>query len=187
MGFLSNAELKLVGFKKLGENVKVSNKATIYGAENISIGNNSRIDDFCILSAGKNQIIVEDYVHIAPFCSLIGEDLIWLKSFSGLSSRVAIYSSSDDYTGHFMTNPTVPKMYTNVENGKVILNKHVIIGVGSAILPNVTIGIGTAVAAFSLVSRDLDEFIIAAGVPAKRIKERSDNLLQIEEQFYLNI
>ena len=46
-------ELEAIGFAQLGENVKISKKASIYGAANISIGNHVRIDDFCIISAGE--------------------------------------------------------------------------------------------------------------------------------------
>lgn len=44
--FLSENELKAIGFKCYGSNVLISRKASIYGAANISIGDNVRIDDF---------------------------------------------------------------------------------------------------------------------------------------------
>lgn len=48
--FYNEVELKNLGLKSYGENVLISKKCSIYGAENIEIGNNVRIDDFCILS-----------------------------------------------------------------------------------------------------------------------------------------
>ena len=42
MSFLSNAELKEIGFRYLGSNVKVSSRASIYDASKISIDDNSR-------------------------------------------------------------------------------------------------------------------------------------------------
>ena len=50
MAYLTEDELKTLGFKSLGENVKISDKASIYDAHNIQIGDNSRIDDFCVIS-----------------------------------------------------------------------------------------------------------------------------------------
>ena len=44
--FLSKDELTKIGFKKIGKNVFLSRKASIYGPENMEIGNNVRIDDF---------------------------------------------------------------------------------------------------------------------------------------------
>jgi galactoside O-acetyltransferase len=182
MSFYSNDELKKMGFKYLGENVKLSRLSSIYGHENIEIGNNSRIDDFCVISASNNGIEIGSYVHIAAYSSIQGKGKVVLEDFSGLSSRVAIYSSTDDYSGDFMTNPTVPAKYINVISGNITLKKHVIIGVGSAIMPNVEIGIGSAIGAFSLVTKNIPEHSIAVGVPAKFIKTRRNNLLELEKE-----
>lgn len=182
MSFLTEEQLAVIGFKYLGKNVKISDKCSIYGASNIEIYDESRIDDFSILSAGSGGIKIGMFVHIASYCSLIGQELIEMQDFSGLSARVSIYSSSDDYSGLAMTNPCVPKEYTNVYSGKVLLEKHVIIGVGSAILPNVTIGYGSAVGAFSLVTKNILPMIIVSGVPVKYLKSRKDGFVEKEKQ-----
>lgn len=74
----------------------------------------SRIDEFCVLLAGTGGIVIGNNVHIAVFCSLIGKEVIKINDFANLSSRVSIYSSSDDYSGEYMTNPTIPSHLTNV-------------------------------------------------------------------------
>ena len=81
MSFFSDAELFDLGFTSLGENVKISRKASIYGAGQISIGNNVRVDDFCILSAGAGGISIGSFIHIAAYSSLIGKERIELKDF----------------------------------------------------------------------------------------------------------
>ena len=116
-------------------------------------------------------------------CSLIGKGRIELQDFCNLSSRVSIYSSSDDYSGESMTNPTVPEAFTHVDHRPVVLERHVIIGSGSVILPGVTIGAGTAVGALCLVAKDLEPFGIYAGSPLKRVKARSQHLLELEKQY----
>lgn len=184
--FLERSELLKMGFKKLGKNVLISNKTSIYGAKNIVIGDNVRIDDFCVLSAGNNGIEIGNNVHIAVFCSIIGQEKIVMNDFSGLSSRVSIYSSTDDYSGEFMTNPTVDSKFTNVINGEVILRKHVIVGAGTIILPNVKISDYSAVAALSLVVKNVEEFKIVGGIPARIIKERKNNLINLECEFLKN-
>jgi galactoside O-acetyltransferase len=183
MSFHSSDALRDMGFLSVGENVRVSTKASIYGASRISLGANSRIDDFCVLSAGEGGIYIGRNIHIAVMCSLIGKGRIELHDFSGLSNRVSIYSSSDDYSGEYMTNPTVPEQYTNVDHRNVVLERHVIIGSGSVILPGITIGEGTAVGALCLVSKDLEPFGIYAGSPLKRIKARDKRLLELEKHY----
>ena len=155
MTFYTKKELYELGFSSLGENVLVSRKASIYGAGRIVLGANVRIDDFCVLSAGVGGISIGRNVHVVIMSSLIGKAKIEVEDFCNLSSRVSIYSSSDDYSGEYMTNPTVPEEFTNVDSREVKLERHVIIGSGSVILPGVTIGENTAVGALSLVVKDL--------------------------------
>ena len=183
MSFYSADELNAMGFQSLGADVRISTKASIYGASRISLGPHSRVDDFCVLSAGAGGIHIGRNVHIAIMCSLIGKGRIELHDFSGLSSRVSIYSSTDDYSGEYMTNPTVPEEFTNVDHRGVVLQRHVIIGAGAVILPGVTIGEGSAVGALGLVSKDLEPFGIYAGAPLKRIKSRSRGLLNLETSY----
>ena len=69
------------------------------------------------------------------------------------------------------TNPMVPDEYTNVSAGEVIIGKHVIIGCGSVLLPNISIGEGVSVGALSLVKSNCDPFFVYAGNPLKKIKQ----------------
>lgn len=181
--FLSIEELAQIGFKSLGNNVLISRKASFYGTSRISIGNNVRIDDFCVLSTGRGGISIGNFVHIAIFASLMGEGKIILEDFSGISSKVSVYSSNDDYTGEFMTNPTVPTAYTNVTHADVTICRHALVGSGSIILPGVTLKEGAVVGALSLVNKDCEEYYIYSGNPARKIVERSRELLNIENNF----
>lgn len=176
--FYSETELQSLGFGKVGKDVLISRLACFYQPADISFGDHVRVDDFCILSG---KIDIGCYVHIAPYCGLYGTFGIVMKDFSGLSSRVAIYSGSDDYCGDYLTNPTVPDKYKNIIGGRVILEKHVIIGASSVILPKVRIGEGTAVGSLSLVIRDLEPWGIYAGIPCRLIKTRNKGLLDMEK------
>lgn len=179
---MSTEQIESIGFKKIGKNVMISDKASIYSPHLIEIGDNVRIDDFCVLSPGKS-LKIGSFVHIACFCSLIGKEEIVMEDFSGLSSRVAIYSSSDDYSGSFLTNPTVDSTYTNVYSSPVILKKHVIVGAGAVILPGVTINEGSAIGSMSLITKEVPAWEIWGGSPAKMIKNRKKDILQLEWKF----
>lgn len=181
MAYLSPKELKTVGFKSLGKNVKISDKASIYEAQKISIGDNSRVDDFCILSG---SIKIGRNVHIAPFCLVAGgEEGIEMLDFSGCAYHVQIFTQSDDYSGRTMTNPTVPSEYKKEYKKKIIIGKHVIIGTGSIIFPNVHLAEGCSVGAMSLIHKSTKPWGIYSGNPAKRIKERKQDLLILEQKF----
>ncbi|OMQ23064.1 acyltransferase [Serratia oryzae] len=182
MAFLTEEQLRNIGFFSIGTNVLISDKASVYGASRIKIGNNVRIDDFCVLSAGQGGIEIGSYIHIAVYSSLIGAGKIMVSDFCNISSKVAIYSSNDDYSGEYMTNPMVPSVFTNVTDDVVLLGKHVIIGSGSLVLPGTTLNEGVAIGAFSLVTSECEEFSIYAGVPAKKIKNRKRKLLELESE-----
>ncbi|MBU1308763.1 MAG: acyltransferase [Gammaproteobacteria bacterium] len=183
MALLTEQQLQALGFKALGRNVRISDKASIYNAGNISIGDNVRIDDFVVLSAGSGGITLGSHIHIAVYTSLIGAGAITIGDFANLSSRVSVYSSSDDYSGESMTNPCVPDEYKNVTHADVVAEKHVIVGCGSVILPGVTLHEGVAVGALSLVTKSCPPFGIYAGAPARFIRERSNNVLNMEHRY----
>jgi galactoside O-acetyltransferase len=183
MAFYSQEQLLGLGFKRLGRGVRLSDRASIHNAANIEIGDGSRIDDFCVLSAGEGGIAIGRNVHVAVFCSLIGAARIEVSDFANLSSRVGVYSSNDDYSGEFMTNPTVPAAYTRVTSAPVVIGRHVVIGAGSIVLPGVTLHEGSGVGALSLVKRDCEPFGMYAGTPAVRIGSRGKGMLERERAF----
>lgn len=183
MGFLSKEEIEKIGFLYIGTDVKISDKASIYGASKISIDNNSRIDDFCVLSAGVGGIKIGKFVHIAVYCSLIGQDQIVIEDFAGISSKCAIYSSTDDFSGNYLTGPCVDSKFTNVIHGDVIIEKHSVIGAGTIILPNVVIGNGSSIGAMSLITKSIPRNKIAFGIPAVPIKNRKENIYNLEKEF----
>lgn len=172
-------ELKSIGFKNLGHNVKISKNTSIYNPENIAIGSNVRIDDFSILSASEGSIVIHDHIHIAPFCNLIGKGGIEIMSFCGLSSRVTIYSATDDYSGNYLIGPVMHKDCLRVICGKVTLYKYVTIGTNSTIMPNVNINEGSVLGAHSLATKNINEWEIHFGCPAKFLKKRKKGLLNL--------
>lgn len=181
--FYSAEELSSIGFKSVGTAVLVSRKASIYNPGSITLGHHVRIDDFCILSGGGG-ITIGSYIHIAPNVSLYGEAGIILEDFCGISSRTVLYSATDDYSGASLTNPMIPKEFKpTYQAAKIILRKHALIGTNSTVLPGVELGEGVAVGAHSLVTKSCEAWGIYVGVPARRIKERSRKILELEQQF----
>lgn len=181
--FYNENELIELGLKSFGENVKISRKASIYMPETISIGNNVRIDDFCCLVGGVKGIIIGSNVHIAFHCIILGTGGVEIQDFAGLSSRCSIYSATDDYSGASLTNPTIPMKYKIITEGRVFLGRHVIVGTNSTILPNVSIDEGCSIGANSLITKNLKSWGIYFGSPAKRIKERKQDLIELEKMY----
>jgi galactoside O-acetyltransferase len=182
MGFYSRKELKKIGFKYVGKNVKVSKKASIYEAQKIILHDNCRIDDFCVLSG---KIEIGNNVHIAVFCNLAGGDEgIRLDDFSGLAYYSNIFTRSDDYSGKTMTNPTIPDKYKNIKKAPIYIGKHSIVGTNSTVFPGVEIAEGCSIGAYSLVTKSTKPWKVYFGIPAKPIKERKKDLLELEREYH---
>ncbi|MBM4404334.1 MAG: acyltransferase [Candidatus Cloacimonetes bacterium] len=62
------------------------------------------------------------------------------------------------------------------KKGKIVIKEGAHIGIGTIIMPGVTIGKGAIIGAGSVVTRDIPEYCVAAGCPAKVIKEFLDEL-----------
>jgi galactoside O-acetyltransferase len=183
--YYSRNELKKIKFLSIGANVLIKKNASMYFVENISIGSNVRIDDNVVIVASKKDspVKIGNYVHIASNCYLAGSDGIEMMDFTVLAPGVMIFSGSDDYSGKKLTNPMVDKLYTGGKYGKVTLRRHVIIGANSVVLPTVTINEGSSVGALSLVNKNLDPWGVYFGIPAKRLKSRYKNILELEKKF----
>ncbi len=178
--FYSYDELRAMGFKHIGKHILISRKASFYDIGNIYISDYIRIDDFCILSG---HIHLGSYIHLSAYCALYGSQKISMDDFSGLSTRVTVFSTTDDFNGDFLIGPMVSNDFRNVIGGCVKIEKYVQVGSGSVILPAVTLAEGSAVGALSLVNRNTDKWKIYAGIPAKYIKDRSKKLLIKKDEF----
>lgn len=177
--YYSPDELLSIGFNCAGSGCKVSRFSRFYSPSLISLGSNVRIDDFCILSPSHNgQIIIGDNVHIAPFCLLSGRSIIELGHHVNISSRVCIYSSSDDFSGTVLPGPQSSlDTYQPYQVNPVVIASHSIVGTGSVLLPGAILQEGSSVGALSLVKGIVPAFSIYAGIPAKFIRHRNKTFL----------
>ena len=183
MSFLTEQELRKFGFKSLGKDVLLSSKASVYTPHLITLGDNCRVDDFCVLSG---QITLGKNSSVAVFCNLAaGRSHISIADFSTLAYGCHIIAQSDDYSGQTLTNPTIPREFKNEKSLDVLIGRHVILGTSTIVLPGITIPDGVASGANTLFIESPESWSIYVGSPARKIKNRSRELLQFEAD-YLN-
>lgn len=116
-----------------------------------------------LLTQGKN-------VSFGGEVMLLGAGNIEIGDDTMVGAGTIIHTSTHDYTKHPMNNKRVDMT--------VKIGRHVWIGTGVIILPGITIADYAVVAAGSVVTRNVEEGAIVAGVPAKQIKQRSSNLFK---------
>lgn len=178
-GFLGAKELEVMGINDAeNRNILVHSTAVIVNFDEIHFGENIRIDPYTVISC--RNLILGNHVHIAAGCGLFGTATIKMDDFSAISAHGLIYSSSDDYSGKALTNPTVPSDFTSVKHSEVVIGRHCLIGAHSTLLPGSQLKEGAAVGSASLVTGSLPPWYISAGIPAKPIKPRARDCLEKE-------
>lgn len=86
---------------------------------------------------------------------------------------------------HIYSIPGVPSTFSGRPNlKKTVIGNDVWIGANSIIMAGVKIGDGVIIGAGSVVTKDIESFVIVAGVPAKFLRKRfdseKDELLHLE-------
>jgi len=99
---------------------------------------------------------------IGDHCFMDGRAPLKIGNHVGIASQVLIYNDEHD-----INSPDYGNSFGPVEIGD-----YVFIGPRAIILPNIKIGKGAIVAAGAIVTKDIPEFEIWGGVPAKKISDR---------------
>jgi len=165
-----------------GRQVKIFRGCRLLNPGRIVIGDFSQIDEGVFVLGGAG-VEIGRYVHLALGCSITGGGECQIGDFAGIGAGVRLITGTDDTSGNGLTNPTVPAEYRTVTRSRVRIGAHAMVFTGSIVLPGVTIGEGTVVAAGSLVHYDLEPWGIYAGKPLVRIGTRpSETILSLAKK-----
>ena len=110
---------------------------------------------------GKNIHIGEN-VFINHLCSFLDIAKITLEDFVMVGPRVTIITDN---------HPTDPATRRSLQAQPVTIERNVWLAANCTILPGVTVGENSVVAAGAVVSKDVPPNVVVAGVPAKIIKQ----------------
>ena len=176
----SENEMSLAGIC-FGKNVRISNDVIIHNPHKFIVGNNVRIDTQCVFVCGEDfGITIGDNVHIGAGCYFYGNSgVIILEDYACTSAKCCLYTANDDYIDGYAANSCVNEKYKKVNTGSILLNRHVLVGCHSIILPGVVLAYGTSVGSNSLVKKSTEQFDVIAGTPAKLIKKRKNIYLNL--------
>lgn len=171
--------------KHSGKNAHIYPNAKIVCPENISLGTESVIDDFCFLYATGEGIEIGDFSHICVGTIILAGGLVKIGRFSALSPGCRVLAETDSYDGNgFVGLKVFGAKYRDTKFVNVTLGDHVHVGMGSIIMPGVTLHDGVSIGAGSLVTRDMPEWSICYGHPAKPIRSKhKEKQLQMEKDF----
>jgi acetyltransferase-like isoleucine patch superfamily enzyme len=176
-------------WKVIGENVIIGKKAEITNSHAIELEDGAWIEDHAILCAESGIIHLGKHTHILPyaFIKTMGGNITFgeyctvnpfcvIYGFSGgleIGDAVRIATHTVIVPGnHIYEDPEEPIRLQGTESKGIKIENDVWLGAGVRILDGVTIGTGAVVAAGSVVAKDVPEYAVVGGVPAKVIKWR---------------
>ena len=106
------------------------------------------------------------------------EDLIYLGNFCSLAKNVTIFGGGEHFTTRATAYPLVlmfaprTKLIDGRKKGATIIGNDVWLGYGATIMSGVTIGDGAVIGAKAVVAKDIPDYAIAVGNPARVIRYR---------------
>jgi len=177
-------------FKSVGRGFIIGRNVVIRNPFNISIGNNVTIDDNCLLDGrGEGGITLEDGVIINRNCMLqaktgyiklgertsIGSNSV-IVSMTGVKLGKAVLTAGNCYisAGAYMFDDLdTPVMdQAAFSKGPIIIGEYSWLGTGVTVLDGVKLGKGVVIGASAVVNKDIEEYSIAVGIPAKVVRKR---------------
>lgn len=163
----------------LGENVLIMAGAKLISSGmppylepcgKINIGSGSIIREGAILQSYGGSIVVGKKTAINPYCVIQGNGGVTIGDSTLIAAGVKIFSAN-----HVFSSCSKLIQQQGEESKGVLIGSDVWVGADCTILDGVCIGNGAVVAAGSVVTKNIPEFAVAAGVPASVLKYRNDN------------
>lgn len=152
----------------LGDNVLFETGVLLFHPENIEIGNNVYVGHRTILKAYHlNKLQIGNNTWIGQDCFFHSGGGIVIGNEVGIGPKVSILTSQ-----HRPEDSREAVLFSPLEFKPVVLEDGCDIGVNSTILPGVTIGKGSIIAAGAVVNKNVPPYEIWGGVPAKKIADR---------------
>lgn len=162
-----------------GEKSIMGYKASaLEGLRYIHIGNNVELDRGIRLTAWDNyqgekrtpEIIIGENCHIGAMSHITACNGIVIGKNLLTGTNVIITDNAHGRSDVSEMN-IHPEKRSLVSKGKVIIGDNVWLGNNVCIMPNVTIGDGVIVGANSVVTKDIPSYSVAAGAPARVVKQ----------------
>lgn len=167
----------------LGFDAEVDDGVRFVGFGTVRIGPYSRVDTDVVLSVGPSGVDVGRNCHIGVGSVILASSRgFFMDDFAGISVGVKVFTSSDDYSGKALTNPTVPERFRQLDVGTVEIGKHGIVGANSVLLPGVRVGDYSAVGALSVIRRSIPPGLVVAGNPVRIVQRRDSRNLGLLEK-----
>lgn len=161
-------------FMHFGKGSLLAPGVTLLTPRNISIGSRSSIMRHCVLETcecteQRPELVIGNHVSIGEYSHVTCANSI--KIGNGVLTGRFVLITDNSHGEMTPSQCHVPPLARPVSSkGPVVIGNNVWIGDKATILPGVTIGEGSVIAANAVVTSNIPPFSVAAGVPARVVK-----------------
>jgi acetyltransferase-like isoleucine patch superfamily enzyme len=133
-----------------------------------SLGRRSVVESYACINNAVGDVIIGDHTRIGLHCTVIGP--VTIGCHVNLAQGITITALNHSFED---TAKRIDEQ--GITTKQVIIGDDVWIGTNAVILPGVTVGCHSVVAAGAVVTKDVPDYCIVGGVPAKVIKSLMHN------------
>ena len=128
------------------------------------LGRRSVVESYCCINNAVGDVVIGDYTRIGLHCTVIGP--VCIGNHVNLAQGIVVTALN-----HNFNDETKRIDEQGVSTKSVVIEDDVWIGANAVVLPGVTIGQHSVVAAGAVVTQDVPPYTVVAGVPAKVVKK----------------
>lgn len=142
--------------------------ALVFHPERVFLGDDVYVGHYAILKGyHQGELRIGDGTWIGQQCFLHAAGGLTVGRNVGVGPAVRVLTSTHEEAGR-----ATPILHAPLRFAPVVIEDDADLGVGSVILPGVTIGRGAQVGAGSVVTRDVAPYAVVAGNPARLLRAR---------------
>lgn len=157
--------------KQFDSSVSIFQPVIMLRPEKIQIGKHTRIDSYTKFEGGEGLTIGE-YVHIASYAHIgVGGGTTIIDDYCCVASGGKVISGSNK-TDALSMSCVAPRDMQHIEHYTTHLKRYACVFAGAIVLPGITMGEGSILSAGSVATRDIPDWEIWAGFPARFIIKR---------------
>ena len=133
----------------------------------ILISNGATISDGVIIATYGGSIEIEPHVYIGPYCVLYGHGGLTIGSNTMIAAHTVIIPANHGFSRIDIPMHAQPQTLEGIAIGEDVW-----IGAGCKVLDGVRIGKGAVIGAGSVVTKNIESYAVAFGVPATVVRSR---------------
>lgn len=128
------------------------------------LGRKSVIESYCCINNAVGDVTIGDHTRVGIHCTVIGP--VCIGNNVNLAQGITVTALNHNFAD---SSRKIDEQ--GISTKPVVIGDDVWIGANAVILPGVTIGRHVVVAAGAVVTKDVPDYSLVAGVPAKEIKK----------------